>query len=423
MGTVSVFLDADEISAETFGVDVNRGRSLESEDFGPGGGTIRVRNRSANFNPYFLVETSALLLESGDNLLLENGDRLLLEAGNGVGAGQYGDIKLGRTITVVDGGVTVFTGFVEDIDFTYGKNEATAVLTVRDALASLGSTDLKGWVPEQQLTGARVSALLDRPEVGFPSGASKRSIATGSQPLLAGSATVESDGSINYGPGSIPYGTNALQEFQRVNRAENGRGFVARDGKLVFQDRYAVFGVAPSATFGSGNLPIAGIEIRFGTELLHFAVSVSRDGSDAEQYVENAGLIAEYPDLGVRHKSFNDLPFNSDDHALGLAQLTLERFSSFDAVFSGLKVKLGKLNPTDRATVAAIDIGDTVVITWTPTGATGPVTQTVAVEAVTYSMERSPIDATVTFQLSSASDPGYFVLDTDALDSPAALAP
>lgn len=409
MGVISVFLDGDEISAETFAIDVQRGRSLESEDFGPGGGTIRCRNYSANFNPYFLVETSALLLESGDRLLLENGDRLLLESGNGVGAGQYGEIRLGRTVTVVDSGVTVFTGFVEDIDFTYTtKGEATAILTVRDGLATLGATDLRGWTPAQQLTGARVSALLNRPEVGFPTGTSKRNIDPGTQPLSAA---------------PIPFGTNALQEFQRINRAENGRGFIARDGKLVFQDRYASFGVAPSAAFGGGNLPIGGIDIRFGTELLHFAVSVTREGSDSEQYVENAGLIAEYDDLGVRHKTFDNLPLNSDDHARGLAELTLKRFSSFAAVFSGLKVKLGALSSGDRATVAAIDIGDTVTVSWTPTGTSGPVSQTLAVEAVAYETNRSPVDTVVSFQLSDASDPGYFVLDTDDLDGPAALAP
>lgn len=436
--SVTVFLDDDEITSEAFAIDVSRGRALEGDVFNPGGGTIRVRNYEANFNPYFLVETSRLLLESGDTLLQENGDDILLESGNGVGAGTYGDIELGRKVTIKDGAVTVFTGFVEDFDYDYDTdNRSEAVMTIRDSLATLGATNLTEWrTTEAQLTGARVSALLDRTEVGFPSGASARNIATGTQPLNSA---------------LVALGTNALQELQRINRAEYGRLFVDASGKLTFQDRYAVFGLTSSATFSDdgANLPISDISVRFGTELLRFSVSVTREPNQwtveddengdpiyvndssavTEQIARNESLIAGYPNLGVRNLAIAGLPYQSDDHAYGLAELLLERYASFSAVISGLSVPLGRLSTSDRATVTGLDIGDVITVSWTPYGTTGQVTQTLAIEGVSYSARESQngegktTNAFVSFLLSDASDPGYFVIGTSEWDGPDIIAP
>lgn len=427
--SVSVLLDADEIIGETYSISVERGRSLESERFGPGGGTIRVHNLAANFNPYFLLVTDALLQANGDFLLQANGDKILLGSGNGTGAGSYGEIELGRKVTVKDGGVTTFTGYLEDLDFEYDAHgRADAILTVRDALGSLGATYMQEWDVDQQLTGARVSAVLDDEWVDFPTGAANRSIATGTQPLAAD---------------KIPFGTNALSYLQTVNDSEAGRLYVDADGKLTFADRYSVFGLTPSAAFNDaptgGDLPFHGIDIRFGTELLHFRVTVRRktpvldNDETGEEYSEtpepvgrtatNEALAAEYASLGKRSLTVGDVLFNSDHHSLGLAQFMLNRFAQFKAVISGLTVKLGNLSTSQRATVCGLDIGDVVSVSWTPTGTTGAVSQVLAIEAVGYEVDRYEKNARVTFQLSDASDPGYFVVGTDAVNGSALLAP
>lgn len=422
--SITVFLDSDEITADAFTVNVSRGRALEGDAFDPGGGTIRVRNYEGNFNPSFLISTSRLLQESDDKLLLENGDDILLEAGNGTGVGTYGDIELGRKVTVYDGATLVFTGFVEDFDYSYDvDNRSEATLTVRDALATLGATTLRDWAPSQQMTGARVSALLNRPEVGFPSGGAVRDITTGTQPLQPGQTTTDDEGNITYRTGTVRFGTNALQELQRINRAEYGRCYVDRTGKLIFSDRYSVFGLTPSASFADDGtaLPISDIQIRFGTELLHFSVTVTRDGG-TEQNSKNDALIAGYPNLGVRHLAVQNMPFNSDPHSLGLARFMRRRFEQFSAVISGLSVPLDRLSSVDRATVCELDIGDVVNVTWTPYGTVGAVSQTVAIEAVTYSAVVSG-GAVVSFQLSDAEDPDYFVVGTDSVDGPKLIAP
>ena len=448
MGGVSVtilLLDSGgsdhDITGEAFSVSLTRGRTLESEVFNAGGGSVRVRNYEANFNPAFLVDTSALLLESGDFILLENGDRLLLESGNGGAVGTYGDIELGRVIIINDGSTTVFTGHVEDFDYEYDpEGRSEAVLSVRDGLGSLGATSLREWTTTQQMTGARVSALLDRAEVAFPTGSSYRDIATGTQPL---------------GEGIVSFGTNALQELQRINRAENGRCFVSNIGKLTFQDRYGVFGVTPVATFNgtvaynpltSSVFPISHIGVRFGTELLHFEVTVTRDGDlrvtvdedgetvntvvpADEQVSRNDALIAGYPTLGARNLTVGPLPYNSDDHGFGLAEFLRERYEAFAAQISEMTVPLGRLSTAHRATVCALDIGDVVEVIWQPYGTTGAVTQTVAIEGIQYEASASKgaggktADASMTFLLSNARDPGYFQVGTDAVGGLKLVAP
>lgn len=408
--SVTVFLDDDEITAESYIVDTHVGRSLETETFDAGTATVRVRNYNANFNPYFLSDTSALLVESDDFLLLENGDRILLEFGNGTGSGAYGEILTGRKLTIKDGAVTVFVGFVEDYDFDWTPHGyAEATLMCRDALATLGATSFLEWTTTGgQLTGARVSAVLNRDEVSFPNGVGDRDIDAGTQPLQ---------------PDLVSYGSNVLNYLQKVTESESGRLFVRRTGTLAFQDRYASFGVASSADFDDAdtNLPFHGIQVRFGTELLHFKVSADREGGEA-QTATNAGQMAVYPTLGARHLTLRGMLYQSDDHSFGLATFLLGRYSSISAVVSGLTINLHALGTTDRATVAALDIGDVVTLTWTPPGTTGAVNQTLAIESRGYHADERG-NAYVTFQLSDASDPGYFEWDVSEWDGPDIIAP
>lgn len=422
--TLEVLLDTDDIAGDALTVSVQRGRSLETGDFDAGTATITVDNYAADFNPYFLVDTSAILLESGDILLAESGDDLLLEYGNGTGGGQYGEIIQGRKVTVIDNGTTVYVGFVEDYDYEWGQNRARATLTCVDSLATLAATALSEWLPaEGQVTGARITSALDRSEVQFPTGASARDIATGTQPLAGGWYATSAAGEQEARGSVVSANTNALSYIQKVAETENGRLFVGRTGKLVFQDRYDSFGATPSLTFddtGSG-IEFAALAVRFGTELLHFKVSVEREGG-TEQTATNQARIDANPTLGARHLSKRGLLFQSDDHALGLANLLLRRFDSPVAVISGLTIELHQLSAAEREDVCELDIGDVVSVSWTPPGTDGPVPQTLAVEGISYDAWND-IEGTVTLQLSEASDPGYFVLDTDSLDGTAALAP
>jgi hypothetical protein len=79
--------------------------------------------------------------------------------------------------------------------------------------------------------------------------------------------------------------------------------------------------------------------------------------------------------------------------------------------------------------VCGLGIGDVIEVIWQPYGTTGTVTQTVAIEGRSYEASASKgaegktAAASITFLLSNARDPGYFQVDTDAVDGPAIVAP
>ena len=174
MAFVSVVVNFNgyAITAESYDISTNRGRTLETETISPGSCIIRVRNQSANFNPYFVSDSGRLLLESGDALLLESGDALLYEYESS-SSGAYGQILQGQAVSVVDGGVTVFTGYVEDYDYNYdhGGLRATATLSCRDSLGALGATELLEWqTTDAQFADERLTELLARDDRSAPPG-------------------------------------------------------------------------------------------------------------------------------------------------------------------------------------------------------------------------------------------------------------
>jgi hypothetical protein len=413
--SVQVFLDTDVLSSETWSVSVSRGKSLETEVIDAGTATVQAHNHVGNFNPYFLSVPFALLMESGDFLLLESGDHILLEFGNGTGGGAYGDIFVGRELTIVDSGVTVYTGFVEDYDYDYGRanyNETT--ISAVDALATLGATSInEDWPTERplnQLTGERLESLLDWGDVDFPGGAA-RDIDTGTQP-------VQED--------VLSSAVNALGYAQAIARTEVGRLYVNRSGRLDFRDRYSVFDTTPVETFSDeddANLDISKVAVRFGTESFYFSVTAD-NGIDygVQTKASNPGVAAQYPNLGARNLDWSGILSASQDHTYGTAGFLVGRLSQTSAVVSGLRVPLPRLSPSDRAIVCALDIGSVVALSWTPVGAAGAVNQTLVIEGVDYAADSSG-GAVIEFQLSDASDPGYFQVDTDAVDGSKLVAP
>lgn len=392
-----------EITAEAFSVSLRRGRNLETDEIDAGGGTIQCRNLSRNFDPFFASVESDLLLETGDRLLQESTDHILLDGSVG-SIGSYGVITQGRKVVVKDGAVTVYTGFVEDYDYEWDVNgNATATLVVRDSLATLARTEFLEWTTTyNEPTGTRIGTVLDRAEVGFPSGASARDLDTGL---------------IRCQDDYVSYGSNVLNYLQLVARTEFGRLFVNRTGVLTFLDRYAVFNATATVSFndtGTG-IPFNAVRVRYGSELLYFKVSVQRFGG-VTQTATNAAAIAANENLGVRHLTISNLLYRSDAYSLALATYLADRYSSAEAVVSSLEIPLGKLSTADRATVTALDIGSVIDLTWTPTRSGGVVTQTLAVEGVSYSASYTG-ECVLSLQLSDARSAAYLIYDTDAYDS------
>jgi hypothetical protein len=431
--TTTVYYDGIEVTGESFDVDIRRGRSRTIDEFEAASGYVRVRNVSRNFDPPFFTTPSYLLLESGDFVLLETGDRVLLEQGS-FAAGSYGQMQLGKTLVVMDGSVTVFAGHVEDINYRYdvgGYAEATFV--VGDPINTLARTSIGVDVitTDAQTPGARIAAVLDRSDVNFPAGGTYRSIATGHARLVGD---------------TIVAGTNVLQYLQLVARTDAGKLYTDRTGKLVYKGRYDWPGES-GGTFGNSSadftdtvgatFAFSSVQLDYGSELLTYQATVTRvvvpppvvtfgvvneDVDPDVPVVDSSGTprsatagASPPPALGARNLSMPGLLLRNDSECEARASYIVDRYSVPEGVISSLSTYLEPYGSVDRAVVAALDINDVVTVTWTPNNTGTTVTQTLAVEGVTYS---KPYDGltTVTLQLSEMPNTNFFRLDVDSLD-------
>ncbi len=391
------------ISHEVYSVEIGRGRSRELDEINAGTCVVRARNHTGNFNPYFLSEADYLLLETGDFLLLENSGKVILESNGGGSAGSFGSMFPGRYITVKDGTTLVFSGFVEDFNFEWQPGGFTDVtLACADGLARLARQAFSEQTTTAgQTAGPRLVSVLSSVDLNWVT----------VNDYDTGLSVLQGD--------TITAGMNVLTYCQLVNKSEQGRFFVTRDNTLRLQDRQSVAAGTAVVNFSdttsgvvAGQFPFTGIEVTFGSELLYNSVTVTNiDGTP--QLALDTSDIANY---GVRQLTLSGLLMDSDGQAADLASYLLTRYARPEAVASDIRVALGNLSAANRATLAAIELGDTVTLNWTPTASLGSVSQTLVVEGIGYS--RSTDSTTeMSFQLSAAATNPFFILDTSRLDT------
>ncbi len=123
-------------------------------------------------------------------------------------------------------------GFLDDVSLAATKFDATATLEVSDVMRFVQEHELKDWVRPAELSGDRVTALLN--EVGIPTG-------SGSQG--------DFHGGIDNGTVQLPGGTFSGSAFVLANeimRAEGGLFYVwtgnaaPNQSQIFFFDRYTI---------------------------------------------------------------------------------------------------------------------------------------------------------------------------------------
>ena len=295
------------------------------------------------------------------------------------------------------GTTSMFSGFVYDLNIDYAEpNLSTATIVSTDALGQLGQTVLTAFNPSSQLTSARVSAILDRPEVAFST--ALRNIETG----LATCGTVAYEDA-----------TNVLTALQDVATAEGGRLFVDRSGSVQFDARIAVsFGTAVASFGGTAGLPIQSLSNVYGAETVVNRVAVQIDGGTASSVASGTASQAEY---GIKALSLTGVPLATDAAGSALALSLLTRFQEPVVRFSEMDVLLGALTTAQQQTMAGLEIGDILSVSKTfSVGTPATVTQNVVVESIRHSI--NPQRHTVTIGLGQVQLVIPFILDTSALD-------
>lgn len=404
---LTVTYEGFNITSEVSGIDLRCGRSRELDEFQSVSGSVTLHNFDRNFDPPFFTTENYLLMESGDYLLLENGDRIILAQGSQA-SGSYGVMTIGGTLTIDDGAVRVFTGHVEDINYDWDNTGAARVtLVLGDALTSLASTKFSTeWTPTNvQRSGARITEALSRSDVGM---ASKIGTIDNGHHRLQGAV--------------VANGTNVLQYVQLVSRTEYGKFYVDAAGTYQFRGRFDFPSTTTAADFDDTGVgfKFSDVGVNFGSELRAWGASIQRLGGITQTATATASPPAT---LGQRTISQTGLLFRSDAESKARAEFLSSKFSAPEATIASLRVNLHDLGTSPRATIAGLDIHDSVSLTWTPQNTGAQVTQTLVIEGRTFHALARTGEAWVELQLSAMPDTNYFTLDTDLLDSGVPLAP
>ena len=251
-----------------------------------------------------------------------------------------------REIRVSSGSEILFYGWIEDWDLDYQpNNDSVAVAKAYDTSYIFANQILTEFTPSEQLTGARINAVLDRPEIDWP----------------AASRDIDA-GAINMGTVTVPEATNALNYMQNVAQSDPGYVFITRDGKFAFRDRRKAPTSSSLVEFGTGGIAIDSVQVVYGSELLYNDVTVTRQGGGTAIALD----VASINEYGARALNISNMQMASDTDLVDIAVGYAAQYSQPEYRFEGLNLSLQNKSSAVQAEVLGLEIGDICKVTFTP---------------------------------------------------------
>ena len=265
--------------------------------------------------------------------------------------------------------VELFAGQIVNYDYSYelGNNNIVTVYCADDFYL-LAQTSLAEFNVTEELSSARLSAVLDLPEVAYPAGS--RNINTGTQTLGGASAY------------TVAEGTNVKAYIDQIQTAEQGRIFMARNGVLNFDPRIGntISGSVADFHDDGTQIPYNNLAISYNADQIVNRASVQHLGATSPQVADDLASQAKYL---IQNVSITDSLLHNDAAAATLASYLL--VGEPVATFTGVQTDYLMLTTAQREALALVDIGDTITITNTIAG--GEVAQELSVEGVEHRLD------------------------------------
>lgn len=341
------------------------------------------------------------------NIVVDNFDRLfdpLYSAGF-----YFGQLIPGKEIRISCNGYPVIYGYVDDLDIAYEPgNRSVVSFQATDGLSNLTTNNLPEVSPPVELSGARVTRILDLPEVAWPIDA--RSIDEGNTELS------DTD---------IAEGTQAISYLQLIATSEAGEIFVSKDNKFVFQERNTPPGTINLIFTDQGpiegyiTIPFAQLGVVYGSEQLYNRIVISNDFPTFpdEAIAED---LASQEVYGARSYSATGLLTNSATDLQFLADFLLARFKEPQYRFESLSVVLDVLSEVQQNEVLDLEIGNVVQVRFTPSGIPPAIDQYCRVIGISHDWQNNEKRINLSlerldFALFILDDPVFGVLDDDRL--------
>ena len=346
-----------DISDKVIEIALTRGKNRDLDRFNAGQLSVLVNNEDRSFDPnYSSAEYRSLVVPR-------------------------------RQIRVTSDSLRQYTGIVDDWNFNYtpdGKSRAEIVST--DDFTLLARQNVTAGTATPQLSGARVSAVLDQESVAWPAAA---------RDIDAGASTLGAD----------VFEGNALEYLQDVERSEQGQLFIGKNGDLTFRGRLDATPTSGSITTfaddGTG-IPFRTVLVNYGTELLVNTASVSSDAGTAS--ATNARSRTAY---GISAESVETL-VSSVTQLQNLADFIVAKFADPEYRFSGVDLNLDNMTAPNRAAVLGLEIGDIILIKFTPNNVGAAIEQYGQIIRLDHSIDGTRHDMTIGV---SSLDFTFLVLD------------
>jgi hypothetical protein len=382
---ISVHLDLNDPStAATWGADItpyvrgfsiSRGTSTELQRTETGRGTLTLDNRDGRFSPMNSLSP------------------------------YYPNILPMRRIRIraIWNAVTypVFQGYIAGWPLSFpAKKDQIANLELVDGFAILALSKLSTSL-SSALSGAYIASVLDA--IGWP--AADRDLDTG----------------ISLMPASTLDNVPALEHLLKVERAEGGRIFIARDGKLTFIDRAAF--TVPISDYTGRTWTDTGVGMRyreltprFDDTLIINQARLTRTGG-TEQVAQNVASAVKYGTAATnfRTRSESDVLLTTDNEVLDLAGWTVNTYGEPAQRIEALQDNAMGHDLWDQVLVR--ELADPVLVEQHHTGA-DPISQKSVIEGISHAVSPGQWRTSVNVSPSTAGstwiwdDPVYSIWDS-----------
>jgi hypothetical protein len=337
-------------------VNVKRGRRDQGDQFSAGTMTFTMLDTDGIFNPF--DQQSPYY----DSTTQKPG----LAPMRKVRLARYSDINVKEYL---------FTGYIVNYDYNFALGGIdTVTVYCADDFYLLAQTYFAEFNVSEQISSARLSAVLDLPEVAFP--IAQRDIATGTQ-TLGGAAAY-----------TVDAGTNVLEYCSRIQQAEQGRLYMSRDGDITFDARLGNTLSGSIADFHDDgtNFKYNGVGITFEADQVVNRASVTIAGGNTPEVAEDLTSQGVY---FIQTESITESLLHNNAAALTLAEYLLS--GEPEARYTSVQTAFNMLTVAQRDSLAVIDIGDTITVekTFASGAGTTELAQELAIEGIEHSINIS----------------------------------
>ena len=348
-----------DVTSTVRSVSIKRGRNRQLEKFTAGNANIILDNRSRVYDP------------------------------TNTAGPYYNQILPRKRVRVTEQDRVIYTGQVADWNFDYSvSGDSTAQVSCVDALTLLVEPVLTAGTETAQLSGSRVSAVLN--DIAWP---------TADRRISAGQVTLDAD--------VIGSNVKALDYLNKVALSDPGALFVGADGFLVFLDRADLQNASTPIVFGTGGIPFTDIQVEYGIEELSNQVSVTYYGGTAVAGTAVATDNTSVGKFGLFEADYNTLLASAAD-AQALADFQVARYAQPQYRVDTVTVALDGLSTATQQSVLALDLGAVATVTWTPNGIGSALSQTVTIDGIDF--KATPASRSISFTMSQTA--AGFILDS-----------